>query len=275
MVDNKSFSRIVQVIFRNPASGTSEYTNCLIDTGADISILPQSLTDRLGLWPEGFLTISTVTNHMQVPLVSVVVQVDGQNFTIRPAVIQHIEQPVLGWDIIKQGFRHPVFINLVVGDVLHILDAIPSLKNNTVLVLGQDTSEIGRLRSIQAKLSELAYNGIVVKDIVDIDIQSVEEKVNMLASLSRFVICENSVASGHIDELKICATNRFVTAILQQEGMGATWMQADYPLDFSFMKTFSYSTRTRINAAVEKAVEWAEKKLNERKSFFNHMYSWR
>ena len=234
MADNESASRIVQVVFRNPTSGASQHTNCLIDTGADLSILPQTLADRLGLWPEGFLTISTMTNHMQVPLVSVIVQLNDQDFTIRPAVFQHIDQPILGWDIIKKGFRHPVFINLVVGDVIHILDAIPSLKKNTVLVLGQDTSEIDRLRSIQAKLRGLAYSGIITKDIADIDIQSVEEKVNMLASLSRFVICENSVISGHVDELKICAANRFVTAILQQEGMGATWMQADYPLDFSY-----------------------------------------
>jgi len=212
---------------------------------------------------------------MQVPLVSVIVHISDQDFLIRPAVFRRLDQPLLGWDIIKQGIRHPVFINLVVGDIVHILDAIPSFKKNTVLVLGQDTSEIDRLRSIQAKLKNLGYTGIIVKDIADIDIQSVEEKVNMLASLSRFVICENSTTSGHIDELKICATNRFVTAILQQEGMGATWMQADYPLDFSFIKTFFYPTRTETPSAVEKAAEWAEKKLNERKLYFDRLYSWR
>jgi hypothetical protein len=46
----------------------------------------------------------------------------------------------------------------------------------------------------------------------------------MLASNSRFVICDNTVSSGHIDELRICATNRFVIAIVQEEGKGATWM---------------------------------------------------
>lgn len=62
-------------------------------------------------------------------------------------------------------------------------------------MLGQYTSEIDQLYSIRAKLRDLSYMSIIVKDIADIDIQSVEEKVNMLASLSRFVICENSITS--------------------------------------------------------------------------------
>lgn len=275
MAKAEPISRIVQATFCNPKSGSSESLECLIDTGADITIIPQSLADRLGLWPVGYLTVSTMTNHMQVPLVSVTVHVSGQDFEIRPAVFQGFAQPHLGWDVLKQGIQYPTFINLVIGDVIHVLGAIPTLKEKTVLLLGQDTSEIDRLRSIQAKLQDIGYTAIVVKDIADIDIQSVEEKVNMLASLSRFVICENSTTSGHIDELKICAANRFVTAILQQEGMGATWMQADYPIDFSFIETFHYRTLADLPHTVGQAIEWAEKKLNERKLYFNRLYSWR
>jgi hypothetical protein len=93
----------------------------------------------------------------------------------------------------------------------------------------------------------------------------------MLASLCRFVICENTV----VDELKICANNRFVTAILQEQGKGATWMQSDYNVDYSFMKTFYYPSLRKIDEVVDTAIKWAEDKIEERRLKFNKLYKWR
>lgn len=42
-------------------------------------------------------------------------------------------------------------------------------------------------------------------------------------------------------------------------------MQADYPLDYSFMETFTYSNVNELDSAVDKAVEWARKKIDQRK----------
>ena len=121
----------------------------------------------------------------------------------------------------------------------------------------------------------MGYEGIIVKEILDIEIQSVEEKVNMLASLSRFIICDNSFTSGHIDELKICASNRFTTAIIQEENKGATWMQADYSIDYNFMQTFTYTDVSKISEVVKQSVVWAEEQLKKRTELLNSLYHWR
>jgi len=121
----------------------------------------------------------------------------------------------------------------------------------------------------------IGYDGIIVKEISDIEIQSVEEKVNMLASLSRFIICDNSFTSGHIDELKICASNRFTTAIIQEVNKGATWMQSDYSVDYNFMQTFTYSDISKIPDAVKQSVTWAEEQLKKRTAILNSIYHWR
>lgn len=97
----------------------------------------------------------------------------------------------------------------------------------------------------------------------------------MLASLSRFIICENTFASGHIDELKICASNRFTTAIIQEENKGATWMQTDYKIDYKYIKTFTYANIFEIPIIVKKAVKWAEQRLKKRTELLNKLYKWR
>lgn len=166
-------------------------------------------------------------------------------------------------------------INSQSGLVVSVCDIIQQTKKQFVLVLGQDTTEIYRLHLICDALKNIGYTGIIVKEIPDLEIQSIEEKVNMLASLSRFVICDNSFTSGHIDELKICSSNRFTTAIIQEEGKGATWMQADYPVDFKFIHTFSYSDISKISAVTKQAAYWAEDWLNIRTGNLNSLYPWR
>lgn len=268
--------RFVSVNFINPINKNSEKSTALIDTGADITCISERLAQILKLKPIGQVVVSSPSGMMHINKTIVTAQIEGKTFkNIEVCVIPHLDSPLIGWDIIKISSPLPLFRRTIFKDVLHILDAIPNLKEETILILGQDTTEIHRLREIQRRVGELGYSGIIVKDIVDIEIQSIEEKVTMLASLCRFIICENSTTSGHIDELKIAATNRFVTAIIQQEGTGATWMQADYDLDFSFMSQFTYSSLKEIDSCIDSIVEWAEKKVEERKEHFNKLYRWR
>ena len=268
------------LVFSDPTTGKSLLTKALIDTGASMTCIPKALAEALDLTVCGQTTVSTVGGILEFPCYLVDIQI--RNRWIRGHVVLALpeghEFPLLGWDILKDVWTEPLR-RLIEGrtltEVINILDFVPSFKQTHVLVLGQDTTEIHRLRAIQQRLKSHGFEGVVVKDITDIEIQSVEEKVNMLASLSAFVVCENSYPSGHVDELKICSLNRFVTAILQEKGRGATWMQADYPVDFSFIETFEYSNVNEIGSAVDKSVEWALKKIDERKAFFNSIYRWR
>lgn len=252
----------------------------LIDTGADVSVVPAEFAAQLGHTPTGGKLSILQTAAGQTTAHSHIFNLGLGNTTIRDKellVLPNLKMVLLGWDILSS---HSLFYSyplrkLMFGNVLHLISAISSIKEKTILILGQDTSEVHRLQLIKDSLIPLGYHGVIVKEIEDIDIQSVEEKVNMLGSISRFIICENSTPSGHIDELKICSLNRFVTAVIQQEGLGATWMQADYPLDYSFMKTFSYALMADIKVSVQQAVKWGEEKVRERAEMLNQLYTWR
>ena len=83
----------------------------------------------------------------------------------------------------------------------------------------------------------MGYEGIIIKELRDEnEVQSIEHKVSLYAHICRFVIVENSTASGHIDELKICEINKIITVILQQEGYGATYMQEDYSFEHNYIE---------------------------------------
>ena len=277
MSTTQSSSRFIQAEFLNPDTGTTvAASDCLIDTGADLTCIPESIAHQLGLQTHDTVVVATAAGNVShLRRVTVGVHISWQTFHVSAVVLPRIGRPLIGWNILSQGAALPTFTTPIVNTVLQILGAIPTLKSKAVLILGQDTTEIHRLRAIQTRLSDLGYTGLIVKDITDIEIQSVEEKVNMLASISRFVICENSTTSGYIDELKICANNRFVTALLQEGGKGATWMQADYSVDYPFIKTFEYPSSLDVSGKVDEAVKWAEQKLEQRRQEFNRLYPWR
>jgi predicted aspartyl protease len=270
----------VELRLSNPKTGESILTKALVDTGASMTCIPKALAENLRLEISGQRMVSTVGGPFLCTDYVVDIKVRDRQFRGRKvlAMPEGFEIPLLGWDVLKDVWIEPLrsFVEgRTLAEVINILDFVPSFKQKHVLVLGQDTTEIQRLRAIQQRLKFHGYDGIVVKDIADIEIQSVEEKVNMLASLCAFVVCENSTPSGHIDELKICSLNRFVTAVLQEEGRGATWMQADYAVDYTFIETFRYPNLEEISSVVDKAVEWSRKKIEERKVIFNRLYRWR
>lgn len=272
-----SDQRFIKAKFSDERGSRAVTCRALIDTGADVTCINEYIATELQLDNYEYVEVmSAADGRIMVKQCSINIQIDEETFRGHSVlVLPSLSEPLIGWDVLSKGSVLSSVVNRVFSEVIHLLGSLGSFKRNIVLVLGQDTTEIHRLRAIQNRLKELGYTGIIVKDIADIEIQSIEEKVNMLASLCRFVVCENSVASGHIDELKICAQNRFVTAILQQEGLGATWMQADYSLDYSFIRSFHYPTLESIKAFVDAAVEWAEAKLEERRNFLNGLYHWR
>lgn len=272
----KKEARIVNALITNLITGSNLKVTALIDTGAEMTCIPKNLAENLGLTPIGIVRIATGAGELDVENAIININIEKQTFkNVKVLILPHVNTVLIGWDILSKDNSFTFFKDIIFKDIINIINVIPFLKKDTILILGQDTTEIDRLRSIQIRLSKLSYNSIIVKDITDIEIQSTEEKVTMLASLCRFIICENSTTSGHIDELKICASNRFVTAIIQQEGQGATWMQADYNLDFSFLEQFTYPAIHNMDPCVDSAVKWAEKKVEERKKYFNKLYHWR
>jgi hypothetical protein len=97
------------------------------------------------------------------------------------------------------------------------------------LVLGKDTGPaLDRLKRIASKLQELGYYTYIIKEQPDKAGESVIQKVMRYALSSKFVIIENTEASGHLYEIPhVTKAAECVTVVLQEEGKGATWMFED------------------------------------------------
>ncbi len=261
-----------------PSTGKVISVSAIVDTGASITCIPAELLHSFGkaytytVMRTRFPTGETRNlRALYLTLRFADVEIEDHKVLLVP----NLPEPVLGWDVLSNAEMLAAAVLPLFGSLSQMIAHVPLFKKKFVLVLGQDTTEFGRLRCIQSHLGKLNYEGIVLKDLSDVRLQCLEEKVNMLGSLCRFVVCENTTPSGHIAELSICARNRFVTAVVQQSGRGATRMQADYPLDYAFMSMFEYSDMAGIPECVDRAVEWANKKVVERADYLDSIYQWR
>lgn len=147
--------------------------------------------------------------------------------------------------------------------VWHRADSI--LENSdSVLVLGKDTGPaFDRLKRIASKLQELGYYTYIIKEQPDKAGESVIQKVMRYALSCKFVIIENTEASGHLYEIPhVTKAAECVTVVLQEEGKGATWMFEDAYAKHMHWHKLPYND-TELAHAVELAAAWAEKFVGE------------
>lgn len=147
--------------------------------------------------------------------------------------------------------------------VWHRADSI--LENSdSVLILGKDTgSALNRLKRIASKLEEMGYYIYIIKEQPDKAGESIIQKVMRYALSSKFVIIENTEASGHLYEIPhITKSAECVTVVLQEEGKGSTWMFEDAFAKHKHWKKLTYR-ETELEHAVERAAAWAESFVSE------------
>jgi hypothetical protein len=158
-----------------------------------------------------------------------------------------------------------------------LVPLIAKLRKQQVLILGKDTGEELQLLTVACdELAKLGYKPILVKHEPDIPEMSNEEKVRVLADTSKFVLLENSYAAGQIAELKMCSTNRIITACLREAGKGSSWMVTDYSKDYDFIKEFEYKSQGEsFLLAIQSAVAWAENLVEQRIAYYDSKYPWR
>lgn len=143
--------------------------------------------------------------------------------------------------------------------VWHRADSI--LENSdSVLVLGKDTGPaLDRLQRIASKLQELGYHTYIIKEQPDKTGESVIQKVMRYALSSKFVLIENTEASGHLYEIPhVTKAAECVTVVLQEEGKGATWMFEDAYAKHNHWHKLPYKD-SELEQAVALAAAWAEK----------------
>lgn len=131
--------------------------------------------------------------------------------------------------------------------------------SDSVLLLGKDTGEsLQLLKNIQTELECLGYYVYIIKEQPDKLGESIIQKVLRYALSSKFIVIENSEPSGHLYEIPhVTKMAECVTALLQQEGKGATWMFEDVYAKSQNCKKFTYQVG-ELSGTVRLAVEWAE-----------------
>ena len=192
-----------------------------------------------------------------------------QSQLISRIIIKVIYELNKKWEIIISSNKNPDFIK----DLNKIL---VYTKNKVVLILGQDTSEMYRLKKIEDCLKMLEYSTIIIKETnFKVDSQSLPEKVSTLGNLVKFIIIENSISSGHLVELEICKQNTLTTILLQEQGKGSTYMNTTIDFEHNYITKFEYSSVDQICDTIKEAVKWAEDYNQKKIENLNKVYPWR
>ena len=164
----------------------------------------------------------------------------------------------------------------------NLIDTIKRNMDKNVMILGKDSDSTGiaKINRIKTVVFQHGYKPVVMRDLPEIKEISYEGKMIRVASNCRFLLAEDSLPSGHIDELNFCRLCEFITGTLKQVGYGSTWMQAHYPSQYTFIERFCYENdaskvkdplcEKRYNTlelAAEAAIEWAESIIKDLFSF--------
>ena len=159
---------------------------------------------------------------------------------------------------------------LVAGSIKSAFDLVwqraDSILENSdsVLILGKDTGAgLKRLKQIAKKLQELGYYTYIIKEEPDRLGEGTIQKMLRYALSSKFVLIENTEASGHLYEIPhVTKAAECITVVLQEEGKGATWMFEDAYAKHKHWHKMTYRPE-RLESTVEKAATWADKRGTE------------
>ncbi|MDD2731310.1 MAG: hypothetical protein PHN49_01290 [Candidatus Omnitrophica bacterium] len=254
-------------------------TEAPADTCAQSTIIGAEISKIIGLKQDKMSAVEMVSlgSRFFAYKAKIRILAEGRKICLKVVTAKDIIDPnlvLLGTDFLKKID----FLQHHLKDFSHLYGLIKQSKHKCVLIIGPDKKEdhLESLYRIKGRLKEFGYEGILLRDYPDIEEQSIEEKMNLFGNIAKFVICENSYPSGHIDELNICARNRLVTIILQDNAIrsGATWMQACYPIDFTFIKKIFYR-HAALLPAIGRAVNMAESVVNKRRNALNREYKYR
>src|SRR5207244_3931209 len=93
-------------------------------------------------------------------------------------------------------------------------------------------------------------------------------------AIARFVVIDDSSKSGHLVEVEICSSNRWVTILLRAGGKGGSWMTSGAGISSNVILEQAYEEGSP-QPALSEAVSWAENKLGEIQARFDATYPWR
>jgi hypothetical protein len=160
--------------------------------------------------------------------------------------------------LVNEAFPFLELESLPPSDVPNFLK---TSRRKVVLILGKDTEEgLDRLRRIRNVVEGQGYQCLLIKDLPEHSEMGLVGKALFTALAARFTIMENSTPSGHLYELPFVRMAECVIVLLQEEGMGATWMTEDMVSKHPLLRKFTYTSDT-CELIVRDAIIWAETRI--------------
>lgn len=147
--------------------------------------------------------------------------------------------------------------------------------SDSILILGKDTGEgLELLKRIQTHLENLGFYTYIIKDQPDILGESVMQKVLRFGLSSRFVIVENSEATGHLYEFPhITKFAELTSIVLQRQGEGSTWMFEELYHRLQNIKKFEYTNET-LEEQINIGIDWANGYLKSFRDYQKQKLPW-
>ena len=161
-----------------------------------------------------------------------------------------------------------------------IIPAIEKLtkkcKEDVVLLLGNFKEGNDRLIQIKKILSK-KYQVIRVDDLQQHSGDSILQAVLRLGSLVRFIVMADSFPAGQLYELSKIECIGLIMAIVREKGRVSSFMSKGASMQFNNIEEFNYVVKNGkiIEAQINKAATWAEKRLKEMSAFWAREYPWR
>lgn len=151
---------------------------------------------------------------------------------------------------------------------------IRQYKEKQVLVLGSYSAEgKPRLRRIAEQLAKDGYEPIMLKDIPDHPEMSLRAKAVAVATVSRFVVVEDSEPAGHLVEVADIPTDS-IRVIVRLQGQQSTYLTLGMQLNDRNVTELGYSTDS-LEQALKEGVIWAEERVSELRQGYAKLYPWR
>ncbi len=187
-------------------------------------------------------------------------EVDHVVTTMHVDLVRTLFREALGrlvWDNSDRLFEE-AFPHLKAG--LAIKQFVNALKQEGVLILGKDSDEGFELLQRISHLLETEHSKapLLLKEQEDHDDLGLVAKLLINSAAARWVLVENSYPSGHLYELPFVDMVGVVVVVLQQEGVGASFMPGESILKNAQWQRFSYAC-DELETVLADAVQWAER----------------
>ncbi|MFP5362748.1 MAG: hypothetical protein ACLGI5_08460, partial [Thermoleophilia bacterium] len=147
-------------------------------------------------------------------------------------------------------------------------------KEKTVLVLGDFGTRRERLDQIKDILRGMGYQAITLDDVDDSTDQDLAQKFMAISHVARFLVFDNSSASGHLSELQMAQNSRLLRIVLNEAGTQRSFMSIGHESDSQVAREQEYTSDT-LHETLASATAWAEQCFATISEKRNAMFPWR